>query len=135
MNLNYISHPLWTLLRRIGLAPPRKDSPMPKLYSSERIGPAQTDSPATTGLSDYQLFFGPEPRQGDSPTAGLSDYRSSAPSPRKPYSLQQPINCTNTCRGVSHMVPLLRFCALGFGHGTVFPWGCEPNSRAINFKG
>ena len=27
---------------------------------------------------------------------------------RKPESPQRPINCTNTCRGVCHMVPLLR---------------------------
>src|SRR5271170_1223291 len=41
---------------------------------------------------------------------------NSAPSPRKPDSPQQPINCTNTCRGIiSHVVPLLRFCALGSG--------------------
>ena len=32
---------------------------------------------------------------------------------RKPDSPQQPINCTNTYRGVSLLVPLLRFCALG----------------------
>jgi len=52
---------------------------------------------------------------GGTVVAGLSDYRNSDPSPRKPDSPQQPINCTNTCRGVSHTVPLLRFCALGSG--------------------
>jgi hypothetical protein len=41
--------------------------------------------------------FGPEPRQADSPTAGLSDYRNSAPSPMKPDSPRQPINYTNKC--------------------------------------
>jgi len=52
--------------------------------------------------------------------------------------------CGKACRGVSHVVILLRFCALGsgagfcgkysFGHETVFSWGCKPNStRKIEF--
>ena len=70
--------------------------------------------------------------------------RNSAPSPRKPDSPHQPISRTNTCRGVSHMVPLLGFCALGlgmapqrvgkinFGHGTVFPPESRPNSLCMS---
>src|SRR5271170_6108512 len=41
-------------------------------------------------------------------TAGLSDFRNSAPSWRKPDTPQQPIKCANR-------VQLLRSCALGSG--------------------
>src|SRR5277367_6193016 len=65
--------------------------------------------PTNQRTCHFARLIGPEPGQTDSPTAGLSDYRNSAPSPRKPDSPQQPINCTNTCSGISHMVPPLRF--------------------------
>ena len=35
-------------------------------------------------------------------------------------TVHQPINCTDTCRVVSHVVPPLRFCALG--SGVAFLW-------------
>ena len=47
-----------------------------------------------------------------------------------------------SCRGVGHLIIMLRLCALGsgvgfcelweysFGHETVFPWGCKLNSVA-----
>jgi hypothetical protein len=81
------------------------DSPDFKGFATESV---------MSGMYCHGTRIGPVPRQPDSPAvARLSDYRNSAPSRRKPDSPQQPINCTNTCRGTSH--PLLRFCALGSG--------------------
>jgi hypothetical protein len=74
---------------------------------------------ATHGPMTKTVFphcgIGPEPPQTDSPTGGLSDYRNSALSPRKPHSPQQPINLQQRLPWVSHVVSLLRSCALGLG--------------------
>jgi hypothetical protein len=95
------------------------------------LAPRQADSPTTVRLSDFRLTV-----------AGLSDYRNSAPSPRKADSPPQPINCTNAC---CESVMWFRCCAFALwfgsrftgstavreikvfrGHGAVFPPRVQP---------
>jgi hypothetical protein len=64
---------------------------------------------------------------------GTVDYRNPTASPRKPD------NFTNHCRGVSHVVLLLRFCALGSGVNFVrvgkikfWPWAVRVQAQFIS---
>ena len=70
---------------------PGSDARRPRRPHSENMGGrALLFGGFLSGQNHYELGVNPD---RDSPTAGLSDYRNSAPSPRKRDSRQQPINC------------------------------------------
>src|SRR5271170_327789 len=94
-------------------------------------------NPTTTNASSSRFMY---QRTQSNPYIASLTHHWLFPSPKKLDNPQQPINCTNICCGVSHVLPLLRFCALGLvvnfaashpraarekkiGHGIVFPPG------------